>query len=104
MAREADPNERYSGERPDPVAQRYGVSVELPERRSVDDEPPNTSILEVLLRPVEFALPPTPPVAAIPVIAANLLRYLILVRIPNGRELVQQWGERKRSREAQSQY
>lgn len=52
----------------------------------------------------ELELPPTPPLAAVPVIAANLVRYRILARTSTGRELVQHWGERKRSRVVQSHY
>lgn len=52
----------------------------------------------------ELQLPPTPPLAAVPVIAANLFRYQVLTRTPKGRELVQRWGEQKRSRVVQSHY
>ena len=52
----------------------------------------------------ELELPPTPAVAAIPVVAANVLRYKILTRTTLGREWVQHWGERRRSRVVQSHY
>jgi Cu+-exporting ATPase len=52
----------------------------------------------------ELELPPTPAVAAIPVVAANLVRYQILTRTTSGREWVQHWGERRRSRVVQSHY
>lgn len=52
----------------------------------------------------ELELPPTPAVAAIPVVAANLVRYQILTRTTVGREWVQHWGERRRSRVVQSHY
>lgn len=52
----------------------------------------------------ELQLPPTPPVAAIPVVAANLVRYHLLTRTAMGRKWVQSWGEAKRSRVVQSHY
>ncbi|MEI7716651.1 MAG: oxygenase MpaB family protein [Mycobacterium sp.] len=52
----------------------------------------------------ELELPPTPPVAAIPVIAANLFRYQILTRTTAGVGLVQRWGERSRSRVLDKQF
>jgi len=52
----------------------------------------------------ELQLPPTPPLAAVPVVAANTVRYRILARTPKGRELVQHWGERTRSRVVQSHF
>lgn len=45
----------------------------------------------------ELELPSTPPLAAYPVIAANVIRYQVLTRTPKGRDLVQRWGERSRS-------
>lgn len=52
----------------------------------------------------ELELPNTPPVAAVPVIASNLIRYQLVARTPQGRELVQRWGERTRSRVVQSHF
>lgn len=52
----------------------------------------------------ELELPSTPPLAAVPVVAANLVRYQILSRTPKGRQLVQHWGERNRSRVVQSHF
>lgn len=52
----------------------------------------------------ELELPPAPPVAAIPVIVANLVRYQVLTRTPIGRELVQHWGERSRARVARKHF
>lgn len=45
----------------------------------------------------ELELPAIPPVVAAPVIAANVVRYQILSRTPQGRQWVQRWGERSRS-------
>lgn len=47
----------------------------------------------------ELELPLIPPVAAAPVIAANVVRYQILSRTAQGRRVVQRWGERSRSHE-----
>lgn len=52
----------------------------------------------------ELRLPATSPVAAIPIVAANLVRYQILTRTTKGRALVQRWGEKTRSRVVQSHY
>lgn len=46
----------------------------------------------------ELQLPLVPPLAAVPAIAANLVRYQVLTRSPAGREWVQGWGERSRAR------
>lgn len=52
----------------------------------------------------ELELPPTPPVAAVPVVAANLVRYQFLARTTKGKEYVQRWGEGRRSRVVQRHY
>lgn len=45
----------------------------------------------------ELELPRTSPIAAYVVIAANVVRYQVLTRTPQGREIVQRWGERSRN-------
>ena len=44
----------------------------------------------------ELELPNISPVAAVPTIAANVVRYHILPRLPMGRDVVQRWGDRSR--------